>query len=388
MKILFLQRLSGISGSERYLLSILPKLKEEGLNVSFLAIQHPKNNHLNQSFLGQLEDNNIEIYKLNTYFPISLILMFKTFRLIKNNNFDVLHTNLIHADFLGALVKKFLFPSLKILSVKHGYTEKFQAKSGFNISELKPDLFFWCSKWAAKQADHVVCISQSLENFYKNSTMVEEHKISTIPYGFDFSEIPIDPDVKKYRFGTPQIVITGRVEMVKQHRLFLEILPILIKQFKELSVVMVGAGSLLEELKDLGKKLKIDNHIQWVGFQDNVHNFISNSDLMVIPSRSEGFGLVILEAWHHSLPVIGFDVPALNDIVSNQIDGILVRPFSASDLLKETIDLLLSDKKLKSLGVSGNNKLNKLYGINTMVASTINVLNELSQKIDSNNKLI
>ena len=149
MKVLFLQKMAGISGSERYLLNILPKLKKRELDVSFLALQHPSSSKKNTDFIKLLKSEGISVHIINSYLPISLNLLIKTHRLIKKENFDILHTNLIHADFLGACLKKFFCPSIKILSTKHGYSENFQTKYSFDYSKLKPDLFFIISNLGA-----------------------------------------------------------------------------------------------------------------------------------------------------------------------------------------------------------------------------------------------
>jgi glycosyltransferase involved in cell wall biosynthesis len=380
MKILFFQKMKGISGSERYLLNILPELKKRGLDVSFLLLQHPTSSKINAEFISDLESAQIPVFIINSYFSISPLLLVKILHLVKQKNFNILHTNLIHADFLGALIKRLFLPSIKILSTKHGYKEKFQAEYGLDYSKLRHDLFFKISKWAASQADSVVCISKSLENFYKASLIVEQKKISTILYGFDFSYKSCDQNQAKYRFGTPQLIVTGRLEPVKQHNLLLNILPKLKLLFPDLSVAMVGNGSLMEDLKKLSLELNIHNFVHWLGYQDNVHSYIANSDLMVVPSRAEGFGLVILEAWFHAKPVIGFDVPALCDIVEHNKDGILIQPFSTEKLLEELITILSDRKKMDQYGKNGQIKQKNLYGKDTMVSITAKKLYSLTEK--------
>ena len=77
----------------------------------------------------------------------------------------------------------------------------------------------------------------------------------------------------------------------------------------------------------MAQNLNITSHIRWEGFKSNIHDYIRDSDLMVLPSSAEGFGLVILEAWQHLKPVIAFDVPAPNEIISDKVNGRLVTAF-------------------------------------------------------------
>ena len=100
---------------------------------------------------------------------------------------------------------------------------------------------------------------------------------------------------------------------------------------------------------------------------------------MIVPSRSEGFGLVVLEAWYHSKPVIGFNVPALNNVVESGKDGILVEPFSSKALLNAAKEMLSNQEKLELFGQAGHQKQEEVFGIDSMTASTMKALQELKK---------
>ena len=368
--------MSGVAGSERYLQNIVPSLKAQGVDISFLVIQHPNNASKNKDFIDDLRKKNITVHILDTYFLISPIIIFQLIRLIKNKKFNILQSNLIYSDFLAGIVKIFL-PKLLLISVKHGYDEIFQTKFGLNHKKLKLSLFSFITKWSAKRANRVICISKSLYSFLYNGELVNKEKLVTIPYGFNFSNMQLETVKEKVRYGNPQIIITGRLEAVKQHDIFLRTIPELLNIFPDLSVVMVGDGSLKGYLKKFAEELNISKHIQWLGFQKNVHAYIDASDVMVIPSSAEGFGLVVLESWFHAKPVIAFDVPAINEIIDDGIDGILVSPFSQSKLLAAIIKILKDKNLSKQYGLSGQAKQSKLYDIETMTNRTMTVLNEL-----------
>lgn len=368
--------MSGVAGSERYLENIVPALKVQGIDASFLVIQHPNNSEKNIDFISNLRNKDITVYILNSYVSISPIIIFKLIKIIKNNKFDILQSNLIYSDFIAAIVKIFL-PKLLLISVKHGYDEIFQTKYGLNYKKLKLSLFSFITKWSAKRANRVICISKALNSFLCNGKLVSKEKLVTVPYGFNFANMQVEDVKKKVRYGSPQIIITGRLEAVKQHDIFLRVIPELLKIFPDLSVLMVGDGSLKGSLKNISAELGISKHIQWLGFQKNVHAYIQASDVMVIPSSAEGFGLVVLESWFHAKPVIAFDVPAINEIVEDGVDGILVSPFSESSLLTSIIKILKDKNLSQQYGLSGQIKQNNLYDIKTMTNKTIKVLNDL-----------
>lgn len=377
MKILLIQKMAGISGSERYFLNLLPALVKRGVDASFLVVQHPKNASKNTSFINELRSANVQVDVINSRYPISPILIWRLAHFIKNRKFDIVQTNLIHADVWGACVKCLFLPRQRIVSVKHGYSEKFQTKHGLNADHLGFDLMSFLTNWAGRYSNKVVCISKALEEFLIQGSLISKDKIITIPYGFDFSGAKTEVPVGGVRFGDPQIVVAGRVVPVKQHHLLIQILPELVKVFPRLSVVMVGAGPLLEGLEKLTTDLGLSSHVRWEGFRENIHDYIRDSDLMVLPSAGEGFGLVVLESWYHGKPVVAFDVPAINEVIETGVDGVLVEPFSV-ELLKNTLINSISNKRLLSnLGENGKHKQSDVYSLKAMLESTIDAYSEL-----------
>lgn len=377
MKVLLVQKMAGISGSERYFLSILPALRVRGVNASFLVVQHPGNAHKNKDFVAALEASGVPVHTLDTRLPISPWLIYRLSKFFGRHKFDLVQTNLIHADVWGACVKRFFAPELRLLSVKHGYSESYQTSHGLNPAYLKKDLMSILTIWAGKYADRVISISSALQGFLVNGGLIDADKATTIPYGFDFTKAPSLQPAGQLRFGTPQIVVAGRLVAVKQHHLLIRVLPDLVREFPDLSVVMVGAGSLLDVLNRSTDELGLASHVHWEGFRSNMHDYIRDSDLMVIPSAAEGFGLVVLEAWHHSKPVLAFDVPAINEIVESGSDGELVPPFDTDGLKRALRALLLDPDRLQRMGAAGKHKQSEMYGIVTMVDRTMSVYSDI-----------
>ena len=378
MKVLLIQKMAGISGSERYFLGILPELCKRGVDATFLVVQHPANAGKNKAFVAVLEAAGISVAVFNTRLPISPWLIWPLAKYIHRSGFDLVQANLIHADVRGACVKCFFLPKLRLLSVKHGYSDSYQTRHGLDPTHLRPDLMSLLTRWAGRHADRVVCISSGLESFLVRGKLIKSNKAMAIPYGFDFSNACNTVKADGVRFGNPQIVVAGRVVPVKQHHLLISILPHLVRDFPNLSVVMVGAGPLLDDLRRTTNELGLSAHVHWEGFRNNMHDYIRDSDLMVIPSSAEGFGLVVLEAWHHGKPVVAFDVPAINEIVESGVDGELIVPFDTGHLLQALKKLLASPDRMHALGAAGQDKQIRYYGIATMCERMVSLFQKMT----------
>jgi glycosyltransferase involved in cell wall biosynthesis len=78
---------------------------------------------------------------------------------------------------------------------------------------------------------------------------------------------------------------------------------------------IVGGGPLFLEIKELISKYSLEKNVKMYGHVENVHQIMSRFDVFVLTSISEGFGLVMLEAMIHSLPIISSDIDTLKEVV-------------------------------------------------------------------------
>lgn len=371
MKVLLIQKMAGIAGSENYLLNLLPGLIARGVEAHFLCVQEPGNASKNQAFVQTLEDVGVKVHIINTRVSLSFKLMRSIHRLVDEERYDIVQTNLIHADVWGAIIKQFLMPGLALVSVKHGYADRFQKQYGLDPSFVGPDRFSILTRWAGRRADRIVTISEGLKRFLVASGLAAPGRCQVIPYGIALEagsglESPVS-----VRYGEPQLVIIGRLVAVKQHRLVLNILPELVRRFPGLKLVIVGAGPLESELKARAKEQGIAQHVIWAGFRKNIGDYLRASDVLVLPSVAEGFGLVILEAWLNQVPVAAFDVPAPNEIIRDGETGVLAPPFDTAVMLEKLSQLLAHPEDAKAMGERGHAVYKARYTLDAMLDATI-----------------
>ncbi len=367
MKILLSQKIDGIAGSENYLLRLSRGLISNNVEVHFLILYKEQNGIA--SFQKELEKNDIPFFCLSVKGLSSLTSFRKIRYLITENEYDIVHTNLIFTDFYFAIFKRFFLPKLKLVSGKHGYEEKYTNKYGFRPVSLSMDKYLSIAKLAETQVNRSYAISRGLFNLFTGLGISRKEQIEVVNYGFDFnSEYAIR---KECTYGKPQLVIVGRLTHYKGHRFAFKAIQLLKDKYPEIKLVIVGSGELDKHLKSLAVNLGIKEQVVFTGFRKNARDFMASSDIVLVPSVSEGFGITILEALSVKKPIVAFDVPSPNELLEHKESCILVPPYDEK-LYAEAIDQLLMDKELKvKIEDNGYRLLKMKYNLQTMIDKTI-----------------
>ena len=85
---------------------------------------------------------------------------------------------------------------------------------------------------------------------------------------------------------------------------------------------ILGEGEKKSELEKLSYKLDLDSRINWIGKVADTSHFYSTSDLFILASRYEGFGMVLVEAMDHSLPIVCANSPTAREVLGENYPGL------------------------------------------------------------------
>ncbi|MDF2379967.1 glycosyltransferase family 4 protein [Nostoc ellipsosporum NOK] len=364
-----MQKIEGIAGSEKYFFTFLPALKKRGIEADFLLLYHGEMTAAALEFESVLLKENIKVIrrKVNRL-PLPWQLT-SVNRMIKANGYDLVHTNLIYSDMFFALLKMLINPKLRLVSEKHGYDEWYMDQYGFDVSRKTKNKYWYTAKFAERFINRSFAVSEGLYKLYTGLDICKPGRLDIIKHGFDF-----DDDVhydEQFRVGAPQLVIVGRLTRMKGHRFALAALSLLKEKYPGIKLMVVGVGALEAELKQQVDDEQLQQHVVFTGFQSRPRDIMFTSDVVLVPSVSEGLGLVVLEAMSCKRPVVAFDVPSPSEIFENGKDGLLATPYSVEEYA-QLIDKLLSDKKY-SEEIAGNAyaKLGTMFDSERMISQTI-----------------
>lgn len=245
---------------------------------------------------------------------------------INDSQADIVHTHGPRANTLMGLLHPFIKAKWVVTLHSNPYLD-------FKDRGVKGRLFEHINLSSVRRADSVITVSNEIKDMLQKTGM-NQAKLHTVYNGVDFDP-PMNEPTNDSLF---QIIAAGRLEPVKNFSFLLKALA----EIKEVNwkLVLCGDGKEKEALIKLSRELKIDNRIEFKGWLDkrNLQSAISQSNLMVLSSLSEGFPVVLLQAAEQQIPCIATDVGEVNAIVQDSRTGWLIEANDAdalADSLKE-----------------------------------------------------
>lgn len=371
MKILFVQKEGGIFGAESYQLKIIPELLKRGHTIHFLRLFTNFQGGKGGRFIDLLDSFGVKTFEINIGRVINPINLFKINHIVKNGQYNLVHTHLIHADFHLALVKMFFNRKLTLVSTKHGYDNDFTARFGFNPDKQTLTPYFAISRFAERRMNKTFTVTNSLRNFFIKTGLTTADKMSTIHYGFDFPLPETSWTESRFRLFSKQLVIAGRLVKFKGHRYVIEAMPEVVRKHPDAGLVIVGSGELEAELKTMVKNLNLERYVIFTGYSSEVIRWMYNADSVVVPSISEGFGVVLLEAFNCSKPVVAFNVPACNELMEHRKTGMLVEPFNIAQLSDTLHEVLENPEWAREIGITAHKQLKAYFTLKRMTDQTV-----------------
>lgn len=252
--------------------------------------------------------------------------------------FDIIHAHYaLPQGFLGILLK--YFKSKPLVITVHG--------SDLTVLPKNPASRLLLG-FVLKNADRVIAVS----NFLKEG--VEELGVPVGKCGTIYGGVTIEDDEEPFEPDGPVIAFVGSLVPQKG-------VDTLIDAFKEVkahdaSLIVVGDGPERKRLESLAAGSK---NIQFLGRRKGIKNILTKSDVLVLPSREEGFGLVLLEAMVLGTPVVATNVGGIPEIAEDGLSGILVEKDNPKQLAI-AIDRVLQERELRdTLIENGREKAKK-----------------------------
>ena len=300
----------------------------EVCNVSVLAFANSKT-FLNETY-GNFYLNKKIKNRLINYFRIIQISIFTTHKIIKKENIDIVCFQDPVSSFFSILFLKVRRAEVKIIVETHGdFIETLSLEKNLVLPRLYKKLFYIMAKYSIGKSNIIRAVSSSTEQQVLD--IDSSKSVVRFPAWIDFKDFQnIEPKpLSKDKFN---ILFIGSVTDRKKPHMIIEAIQRINDKSYHLSIVGPAPNEkYFKELKDLIDKSDLQNQVSLIGPVDreNVKDYYSTSNLMILPSISEGLARVIFESQVAMCPVLVTDAPGMSDIV---IDGQTGYVFKSNNL--------------------------------------------------------
>ena len=249
--------------------------------------------------------------------------------LTRRKNIDLIHlNNQVVLNFMGVFVAKFL----SIPCVSHLRTFNSYGLNGSKISYAKKIMINYIAvserikgHWVEKGLD-----PKKVETIYNACQSVDNDVLCV-------NDVSVMSEYDGYK-----IIYVGRFTDCKGIPFLIESFSRALESNINAKLFLVGDGVEMGKIRTNVSLLNIESHVIFMGYQESPRNFISIADLLVLPSKEEGFGRVLLEAMEAGTPVIGTNIGGIPEIIEHELNGLLVS-FGDVEQLKESMIRILTD---------------------------------------------
>jgi glycosyltransferase involved in cell wall biosynthesis len=321
-------------GLQQVIVNICKSIDREKFDASVLCLRNLG------AYVPEVESLGVKVHFIpQKESGVDYFSFLKVAEVFRREKVDIIHTHntqpLVDGT-LGALLS-----GVKTI-VHTDHARDFPDKKRYMFAE-------WCmSHFVYKMvgvSDHTVANLRRYEH-------IPLRKLITIPNGIDGRkyQVEVDKHRKKEELGIhftgPIIGLGVRIAEQKGITYLLQAMPIILKRFPDLSLVIAGDGHLVDALKQEARDLNINEHVFFIGPRLDMPELLKLFDLYVLPSLWEGLPMVLLEAMAAGCPIVATDVGGNAQAITDGYNGTLVEARNPQKFA-DAVTTLLSRKDIR-----------------------------------------
>ena len=287
------------------------------------------------------------------------------YKLIKKENFTIIHTHSSKAGFLGRIAAMLNKTPIVIHTI-HGFA--------FHdyMNSFKKNIFIYLEKLSAKWTHGLVTVSNLNKKKVVDLGIAPIEKLKNIYSGIDltlFKNEKNDQFRKELNLDSNHLLLgsVGRLSNQKDPITMIEAFCIVIKRFPNAHLTLVGDGELRDEILIKIDQLQLNGRVHLTGNKNDPWKIYHSLDLFIMSSIYEGLGRSITEALSCGVPVVCTSVEGVPEIVRDNETGILVPPKDPGALATGIINSLNDMDNAKKMAEEGRKFVNENFDVNKMV---------------------
>ena len=363
MKILQIGSARTIGGGEKHLVDLVNGLHGRGHEV-YVAIRPDSGL---RAELHALPERNI--LALPTEGPLNILNAFNLAQFIRESKVDIIHGHIAPDYVLASLAAKRAGRG-KLVITRHVL---------FQLNKLHSKML--------KRVDGVIAVSQAVAD---SLHAFDPAKITVIHNGIDLSRFTRDGDARDWLQSLVKsdirnsfiVGMVGHLAPIKGQEEFVKAAAIVSSRRTDMAFVIAGedksrTGENRRQLEQLIHNLGLEGRVHLLGWVDNVPRLLSALDLLISPSRSEPFGLSIVEAMACEVPIIATKSEGAREILEDGVTGKLLRSGNPEELADAIVSMLDDEEKRRRLVARALEVVRNRFALESMVSATEQVYESL-----------
>jgi len=318
-------------------------LSNRGHEVHFITYKQPvRLKYLSANI--QFHEVSVPEYPLFHYQPYELALSTKLVNTIKKYNIDILHVHyaIPHA-YAGYMAKKMLKEDgydIKMMTTLHGTDITLVGSHNFYKGAVN---------FSINKSDMVTSVSQSLKEDTLRIFDIK-NEINVIPNFIDFENLNDNTeDCQRHMMAEDDELIITHVSNLRPVKRVEDVIRVFagILNERKAKLIIIGDGPDRDKAVNIAIELEVRDKVIFMGKSDDIEKILCFSDLFLLPSEKESFGLAALEAMAHKVPVISTNTGGLPEVNIHGKSGYLSEVGDVEDMAKNALKIFKDNKTLQ-----------------------------------------
>jgi len=368
-----------LGGPPILLIDIIQRLNKERFDSSIATGITTDSKY---DMIGFARDKHIKVFTfpslVRNIHPLKDVIALTTLSLfLKKEKYDIVHCHTSKGGFIGRLAARLAGVRIIIYS-PHGDIFK-----GY-FGSLVTNIFVLLEKFIARFTDKIVTLSKKGTERFLGQGIGTRQQLKHIYNGIDIKSYEHTKATKSEKrselgLGKDDFVCAtvGRLVPVKGHKYLIEAIQKMVKIIPYAKFLFIGDGDLKPQLLKQIDSLGLRDNIFLLGARSDIAEILNCTDIFLLPSLNEGFGIVLVEAMAMKKPVIATNVGGIPEIVVNETTGILVPPKDPEAFSSAIIKLYNNPETSLEMGLAGYSRAKELFDITTTVNEFEGLYNDL-----------
>ena len=370
-KILYLLWSGGYGGAERHVYDLVTLLPQKCISPTVCFMNYGK------YYFNLLKDAGIPVTEMKMRNGFDLVGLFRFACWFHKSDFAIVHDHI--STPLARFVIYLCNPKIKIISTEHSQS----ILDGYGFVQK-----YW-NRLCSKITDKYIAVSNAVKVSFERQINIDSSKVVTIPNLIDsarFSKLSNTLKVNirnnlKIPINAIILISVGRLTSDKGFDRLIDLLFPVLSGYHNTHLVIIGEGILHDTLVKKISHLKIVDRIHLLGIRNDVAELLSASNIFVFASKVETFGIVVAEAMMAGIPTVAIDILGLNEVVENEISGILINEDKIEEEFAKAVIRLINNNNLCSrMGMNARKSALERFEVEKVLSQILevykNILND------------